>query len=44
MLFVRDHRYPGWVLPVAGGTLAALLAVAWLSSSYWYFTEVRFGF
>ncbi len=44
VLFVRDHRYPGWVLPVAGGTLAALLAVAWLSSSYWYFTEVRFGF
>jgi len=44
VLFVRDHGYPGWVLPAAGGTLAALLAIAWLTSSYWYFTEVRFGF
>ncbi len=44
VLFVKSRGYPGWVLPAAGGTLAALLAVAWLTSSYWYFTEVRFGF
>ena len=38
-LFVRDHRYPGWVLPVAGGTLFATLATLWLTSSLWYFTN-----
>jgi hypothetical protein len=31
------------VLPVAGGALAATLLVLWLSSSLWYFTNVRFG-
>lgn len=44
VLFVKSHAYPGWVLPTAGGVLAALLALAWVTSSYWYFTEVRFGF
>ena len=43
LLFVRDHRFPGWALPSAGGLLAAGLVVLWLTSSYWYFTEVRFG-
>jgi hypothetical protein len=31
-------------VPVAGGTLFSVLAVLWLTSSYWYFTNVRFGF
>ena len=44
ILFVRDHDYPGWVLPVAGGTLFTSLVVLWSTSSYWYFTDVRFGF
>ncbi len=44
LLLVRDHSFPGWALPVAGGTLFASLAVMWLTSSWWYFTEVRFGF
>jgi hypothetical protein len=44
VLFVRVHGYPGWVLPVAGGTLFATLALVWATSSLWYFTEVRFGF
>jgi hypothetical protein len=39
VLFVRNHSYPGWVLPVAGGTLFATLAALWLSSSLWYFTN-----
>jgi len=39
VLFVRNHTYPGWVLPVAGGTLFATLAALWLSSSLWYFTN-----
>jgi hypothetical protein len=44
LLVVRDHAFPGWALPVAGGALFATLAVMWITSSAWYFTEVRFGF
>jgi hypothetical protein len=44
LLFVRSRSYPGWLLPVAGGTLFAVLAGLWASSSLWYFTTVRFGF
>ncbi len=44
MLFVRSRSYPGWLLPVAGGTMFAVLAGLWASSSLWYFTEIRFGF
>jgi len=44
LLLVRVHSFPGWALPVAGGTLFATLAVMWVTSSWWYFTEVRFGF
>ena len=44
LLVVHERRFPGWALPVAGGTLFAMLAVMWLTSSGWYFTEVRFGF
>jgi Family of unknown function (DUF6529) len=44
VLVVRDHSLPGWALPTAGLTLAAMLAVLWLTSSLWYFTTVRLGF
>ena len=44
VLIVRDHSLPAWALPTAGLTLASLLAVLWLTSSLWYFTNVRFGF
>lgn len=44
MVIIKDHGFPGWVLPVAGGVLFALLATLWATSSYWYFTDVRFGF
>lgn len=44
MVIVKDHGFPGWVLPVAGGALFTLLVVLWATSSYWYFTDVRFGF
>jgi hypothetical protein len=44
VLVVRDRQLPGWVLPVAGGTLASTLAVLWVTSSLWYFTRVEFGF
>ena len=44
LLFVRDHSYPSWVLPVAGGTLFAVLGTVWMTSSFWYFTTVEVGF
>ena len=44
ILIVRDRELPGWVLPVAGLTLASVLGVLWATSSLWYFTNVRFGF
>ena len=40
----RSRNYAPWVLPVLGGSLAAVLATLWLTSSLWYFTNVRFGF
>jgi len=44
VLIVRDRALPGWALPVAGITLASVLILLWLTSSLWYFTNVRFGF
>jgi hypothetical protein len=43
VLVVRDHSLPAWALPTAGLTLASLLLALWLTSSLWYFTNVRFG-
>ena len=44
VLIVRDRALPGWALPAAGATMASVLGVIWLTSSLWYFTNVRFGF
>jgi hypothetical protein len=44
ILIIKRKGYPHWVLPVVGGTLAATLTTLWLTSSLWYFTNVRFGF
>ena len=44
VFFVHDRAHPRWTLPLVGGTLFATLATLWLTSAYWYFTEVRFGF
>jgi Family of unknown function (DUF6529) len=44
VLVVRDHGLPGWVLPVAGGTLFTFLVLLWSTSSLWYFTTIRVGF
>jgi hypothetical protein len=43
LFFVRDHDHPRWTLPLVGGTLFAVLVTLWLTSAYWYFTNVRFG-
>jgi hypothetical protein len=40
----RSRNYAPWVLPLLGGSLAAVLTTLWLTSSLWYFTNVRFGF
>ncbi len=44
VFFVHDPRHPRWTLPVVGGSMFAVLATLWLTSSLWYFTHVRFGF
>jgi hypothetical protein len=37
VLLVHSRRLPGWVLPVAGGTLAILLGVLWYTSALWFY-------
>ncbi len=44
ILFVHDSDHPRWTLPVVGGTLFAALLTLWATGSFWYFTQVRFGF
>src|SRR3954466_8506567 len=44
VFFVHDRRHPRWVVPVVGGTMAAVLTSLWATSAFWYFTNVRFGF
>ena len=44
VFFVHDSRHPRWVLPVVGGTMFSVLAGLWLTSAFWYFTNVRVGF
>ena len=44
LLMVHSRKHPGWSLPLAGGTLFAVLVTLWATSAAWYFTNVRFGF
>jgi hypothetical protein len=39
MLALRMHRLPGWVIPVLGGALAAILTGLWFGSAFWFFTS-----
>jgi Family of unknown function (DUF6529) len=44
LLVVRGgSRFPGWALPLAGGTLFAILLGLWLTSSLWFFQHVGVG-
>jgi plastocyanin len=36
---VRSKRLPGFALPLAGGTVVALVFVLWYSASLWYFND-----
>jgi Family of unknown function (DUF6529) len=37
VLLVQTRRLPGWMLPVAGGTLAVVIGVLWYTSALWYY-------
>ncbi|WP_159794595.1 DUF6529 family protein [Puerhibacterium puerhi] len=39
MLALRVRSLPGWVLPLLGGTVLALLALAWTTSALWWFAR-----
>jgi len=39
VIIVRWRRLPAWALPVAGGTMFALVAVLWYSAALWYFND-----
>ncbi len=41
VLLVRARRLPGWILPAAGGTLAAVVAVLWYSSALWFYNHYQ---
>jgi hypothetical protein len=42
VLLVRSRGLPGWALPAAGGTVFTALIGVWLTSSFWFFTNVGF--
>jgi uncharacterized membrane protein HdeD (DUF308 family) len=39
LTIVRSRRFPGWTLPLVGGTLVVLVAVLWYTSALWYFNN-----
>lgn len=39
MLGLRLRGSPKWVVPVLGGTVLAVLVVAWLTAAVWFFTR-----
>jgi Family of unknown function (DUF6529) len=41
LTIVRSKRLPGWMLPVAGGTLVVLVVLLWYTSALWYFNDYR---
>ncbi|MHC5257209.1 DUF6529 family protein [Streptomyces sp. UC4497] len=40
MLLLRTERLPGWLLPVVGGLVFAVLTLLWLTSALWFFRTV----
>lgn len=37
VLAVHSRRLSGWLLPLAGGTLAVVMGVLWYTSALWYY-------
>jgi len=44
LLMVHSRKYPGWSLPLAGGTLFAVLVTLWATSAAWYFSNAGVSF
>jgi hypothetical protein len=44
MLILPKRGLAGWVLPLVGGTVFAVLIGVWLTSSFWFFTTVGVKF
>jgi hypothetical protein len=44
MLSLTKEGMPGWLLPLLGGTVFALLTGLWLSSAYWFFSTTGVQF
>ncbi len=42
VIAVRNHSLPKWVLPTIGGFTFTVLVALWLTSSFWFFTNVEF--
>ncbi|MGW3040943.1 DUF6529 family protein [Kitasatospora sp. NPDC001159] len=36
VIVVRHRRWPGWALPLAGGTLVTAIALIWYAAPFWY--------
>lgn len=43
VLIVRLHRFPGWVLPTAGGLLFGVIVAVWYTSALSFFRAVGVG-
>ena len=44
MLSLTRDGLPGWLLPLLGGLVFAVLVTLWLTSAYWFFTTVGIQF
>jgi hypothetical protein len=44
MLSLTRDGMPGWLLPLVGGAVFAVLVALWLTSSYWFFSTVGVEF
>ena len=42
VLIVRNRSLPGWALPWVGGLVFTTVVALWLTSSFWFFTNVEF--
>jgi hypothetical protein len=44
MLSLTKDGMPGWLLPLVGGSVFAVLTGLWLTSAYWFFSNVGVQF
>ncbi|WP_224273009.1 DUF6529 family protein [Streptomyces sp. LS1784] len=41
VIVVRHRRWPGWALPLAGGTLVTAIALIWYAAPLWYLNGLQ---